>query len=203
MQHQRQRIKRYRIGNQLDAQRGGNLPVRFRRPENDVSVCPEQGGSVERLPSKGNMDGFVRPVPPVAVSVSPSSGSGFSSVFQFVYSDGNGASDIAGAGALINGSFNGQAACWFYYDRASNQISLASDSTANWSAITVGSGGVLKNSQCSIAGVSVSAAASNLTVTVPITFQANFAGSKAVYMYVQDKEGQSNNYQNKGSWIVP
>ena len=175
----------------------------FAGPKTTYLYVQNKAGQSNGYQAKGTWTVSSAPVPPVAVSVSPSSGSGFSSVFQFVYSDGNGASDIAGAGALINGSFNGQAACWFYYDRASNQISLASDSTANWSAITVGSGGVLKNSQCSIAGVSVSAAASNLTVTVPITFQANFAGSKAVYMYVQDKEGQSNNYQNKGSWIVP
>lgn len=50
------------------------------------------------------------------------------------FSDANGAADIAGVGALINSSLNGVNACWFYYDRSSDTINLANDSTSAWTA---------------------------------------------------------------------
>lgn len=145
------------------------------------------------------------PSGPANVSVTPSSGSALSQTFQFLFSDSGGASQLSGVNALIAGSFDGRNACWVYYSPGSNQISLASDSTATWSGANIGSNINLSNSQCTInaAASSVAISGNNLTLNLAVTFQSSFAGSKTVYMNAIELSGPTTGYQPEGSWIVP
>ncbi len=144
---------------------------------------------------------------PTIVSLSPNSGSGLGpQVFAFTYGDANGTGDL---GTLYfnfsNGAEGASHACYGYYNTANNQINLYNDAGNGTvpGSTTVGSGGTLSNSQCSISGVgsSVATSGNNLTLSVSITFQTAFAtGSKNVYMDAFDKENESTGFINEGTW---
>lgn len=144
--------------------------------------------------------GASAPVAPKAVSATPTSGTGRSEAHTLTYADANGFTDIADAGAMINATFNGTNACWFYYDRSSNTLSLASDSTTTWTALPPR--GSVQNSQCIISAATVSGAGTTFNLTVAITYTKAFAGTRNIYGYVQNKEGLSSGYQLLGSWKV-
>jgi hypothetical protein len=139
-------------------------------------------------------------VAPTVVSATPTSGNGRSETLTLSYADGNGFTDIAGAGAMINATFNGVNACWFYYDRASNTLSLASDSTTTWTALPPR--GSVQNSQCTISSAIASGSGNTFNLTIAITYTRAFAGTKTIYGYVQNKAGLSSGYQPSGSWTI-
>ncbi len=145
-------------------------------------------------------------VAPTADSVTVSQIGPSVATFRIAASDANGSVDVAGMGVLINTSFDGQKACWFYYDRTSNSLSLANDSTSSWLSVTTGSSATIGNSQCSISGTGVSAIASGsngIVLTVTITFNLpSFSGAKNVYESAADRAGLSSGYQSRGNWTV-
>jgi hypothetical protein len=53
---------------------------------------------------------------PTPVSVTPSSGSGLSQTFSFVFSDTGGAGSIIWTQLMINQTLATTSSCWFYYD---------------------------------------------------------------------------------------
>lgn len=57
------------------------------------------------------------------------------------------------------------------------------DASVYLGPVTPGTGAVLQNSQCAIdvAGVTVTGAGTAVTMTVPVTFKATFAGAKLVF----------------------
>lgn len=122
-------------------------------------------------------------------------------VLTLTYSDANGYTDIAGAGAMIASSVSGANACWFYYNSATSSLSLANNSGTAWSALP--SGGSVANSQCTINSATATGSGNAFTLTVSITYSSTFAGTQNVYGYVQSNEGLSSSYQYKGTWIVP
>jgi hypothetical protein len=144
--------------------------------------------------------------PPVAVSVTPSSGTGSAGTFTFVYSDLNGASDLVWAKVLINSVLAGLNSCDLHYDAASHTLTMLNDSTSAWlGPVTIGSPGTLQNSQCAInAGASsVTGSGTTLTLSLAITFGSGFRGSKNVYMFAQDQAAQGTGWQLRGAWTVP
>jgi hypothetical protein len=146
---------------------------------------------------------------PVAVLVTPSSGAGTHPSFSAVFSDANGAADLATAGILINTSVSGVRSCWIVYEASSGLLWLAQDNGTSWSSAAIPwtrtAPRTLSNSQCSvnITGVQVLRSGNNLALTLPLAFPAGFAGVKNVYMVGQDRSGQSTGYQLKGTWTVP
>jgi hypothetical protein len=156
------------------------------------------GGTGGGTGGTGGGTGGTGNVAPVAVSASPVASTGKNVTLTLTSSDANGAADIAGAGAMINSSVSGSSACWFYYDRASNSLSLADDAGAAWK--TLSSGGTVGNSQCTIRNVSATPSGNSFTLKVGISFANGFTGTKNVYEYVQDKEGLNSGYQPVGTW---
>ena len=142
---------------------------------------------------------------PQAISVSPSSGTGFSATFQFLYSDPNGASHLSGAGVLISTSLDSNNSCWFYYNQTNNTLWLANNNSSSWTSAPKSSGKALQNGQCSIVPkkVRVSQSGNNLTLTVPVTFKSGFAGTRTLYLYANDLNGLSSGYQARGTWTIP
>jgi hypothetical protein len=140
---------------------------------------------------------------PSVVSVTPSSGGGWSQTFSFLFSDPDGAADLRYEFVLINQDLRGDGACLLHYD--GTRLWLANDPGTAWQGpLTPGSAGTLQNSQCVLdgAGSSVSTSGQNLTLRLAVTFQPAFAGAKAIYMQTVDRGGLDTSLQWRGSWMV-
>jgi hypothetical protein len=144
--------------------------------------------------------------PPQAVSVSPSSGTGSSGTFGFLFSDSAGASDVAMIQILINGTFSGASACYVTLFPAGGSLYLYNDAaTTLVGPVTAGTAGTVQNSQCTLngAGTSVVLSGNTMTVNLAVSFPAGFAGAKNVYGYAQGKAGLGSGWQTLGAWTVP
>ncbi len=143
--------------------------------------------------------------PPLNLSVSPASGTGTQQNFSFAYSDPLGNSDIGYIDILFQTILSGSSACYAVYVPSSNVISLFNDAgTAVAGSATLGIAGTLSNSQCIIntGASSVSVSGSSLTLTVALTFQPAFGGTKNIYMVVGNKSNVSSGWQTEGAWTV-
>ncbi|MBA2481113.1 MAG: DUF4091 domain-containing protein [Planctomycetes bacterium] len=142
---------------------------------------------------------------PLCLGVSPASGSGQTARLVCTFSDPDGTVDLAGVTVLVNSTVDGRNACWIYVDRAARTISLASDDTTTWSpAKTLGTAGVLENSQCRIdVGASSSCDCTTAaTVELALTFKPAFVGIKNVYLRAVDRAGAIADYAAKATWTV-
>jgi len=143
--------------------------------------------------------------PPADVSVAPSSGSGASQTFSFVYSDPYGYMDIHYVEVLFQPSLATQNACYVQYSRVNNSIDLVADSgTAYAGSLTPGIAGTVSNSQCTVdAGASsASGSGNNLTVTLALTFKPAFGGAKNIYLDVVNNANALSGWQAKGAWTT-
>jgi PKD domain len=144
-------------------------------------------------------------LPPTVVSVTPSSGSGSSQTFSFVFSDGNGFTDLSTTYIGFNSTLTWPGGCYTYYDRNANALWLLNDPANLWlGPVTPGAATSLQNSQCTLsgAGSSVSGSGNNLTVNVALSFNSAFGGAKNIYMCALDNSGASSNWQQRGAWTV-
>jgi hypothetical protein len=141
------------------------------------------------------------------VSITPNSGSGVQQTFALQYADSLGVTDLATVWFWITSNFSGSSAnsCLLYYARAANQIFLLNDAGTVWSPpVAPGAAVTLANSQCSMnaAQASVTTSGTNLTLNLPMTFTAAYAGMKSTYMYALGSSANSA-WQAKGTWTVP
>src|ERR1035438_7433705 len=143
---------------------------------------------------------------PQAVSVTPSTGTGSSNTFSFVYSDANGASDLGVLQVVVNASLSGYQACYVSIDPVHNTLWLLNDGATAWQGpITLPTSSTLANSQCTINGGSSSIALSgnNATVNLALSFATGFGGAKTVYGYAQAAGGLNSGWIALGNWTVP
>ena len=143
--------------------------------------------------------------PPVAVSVTPSSGTGTSQTFTFLYSHPKGYTAISSVSMIVNSTLTRVGGCSLVYSPASNTLYLQNDAATAWlGPVTPGQSGTLQNSQCMVSAPSssVSGSGSSLTVNLVLSFQAVFAGNKYTYMEVFDGVLDSG-WVQRGSWTVP
>ena len=138
------------------------------------------------------------------VSVTPSSGSGFSQTFGLQYSDTAGSTDIASVSVLVNSSLSTAAACSVVYTRASNALALLTDSGALPGSTIAPGTGSQQNSQCTLNGArsSVTPSGTTLTLNLALTFQPAFGGAENVYLQAVAPSGTAA-WQQKGTWTVP
>jgi len=144
-------------------------------------------------------------VPPVARSVSPSSGTGGGQIFTYALSDANGPTDIASIQVLINGGLSGTNGCWLYIVNSSGQVWLRDDSNTSWiGPVTMGSTGTLTNSQCTLRALNSYAlySGNDLYVNVELTFKASFAGLKTHFLYGVDATGGNTGWRALGTYSV-
>jgi hypothetical protein len=161
----------------------------------------------------GNLSAFVAKftfgsvLPPTAVSVTPSSGTGTSQTFALVYSDPIGFTNISWVEVNWNTTQLTAGGCYLHYDRATNVLQLSADNGSGWAgSATLGVAGALQNSQCTVNTISssVSGSGNNFTLNLALTFYPAFAGSKNIYMQVQNfSAGLLAPWQSKGTWTVP
>jgi len=142
--------------------------------------------------------------PPAPVSVTPSSGSGSSQVFSFVFSSPKGYAALSTILVIVNSTLVSAGECFFLYYPGSNALYLVNDASSGWvGSATLGQSGTLQNSQCSVnsAASSASGSGNNLTLNVALTFQPAYNGAKNIYMDAYD--GTDSGWQQKGTWTVP
>src|SRR5260370_15543773 len=144
------------------------------------------------------------PTVPSAVSATPSAGTGLTQTFSFVFSDTGGCANLYWAQVVINSTLSGFQACYFSYNRGPNAIGLDGDNNTWPNPVTVGSGGLLSNSQCTVDATasSFSVSGNNLTLNVAITFSPSFAGTKNIYMIAADNNGITSDWLPAGTWTV-
>jgi hypothetical protein len=150
---------------------------------------------------------FTAPAPtPSAVSMTPSSGSGTSQTFSYLYSDAAGYQHISNAYSMISASPSWGGSCLPMYVPASHSLYLATDAGTSWlGPLTIGQDGTLQNTQCTLnAGASsASGSGTNLTVNLAISFQPTFTGLKNQYMRADDAANSlSSGWQNRGTWTT-
>jgi hypothetical protein len=165
-------------------------------------VQSANGGTLAAFVSKFT---FGATGPPTAVSVSPASGNGSSQTFSLLYSDSRGFADINFVEMNWNATQSTANACYLRYSRATGVLQLATNAGSGWiGSATIGAAGTLANTQCSVdAGASsASGSGNNLTVTLVLTFNSAFAGSKNIYMQVQDTANTLAPWQARGTWTV-
>jgi hypothetical protein len=121
------------------------------------------------------------------MSISPTSGSARTQSFQITYTNST-VSGLQGINLLMNTAVNGLNACWIYYDHVYHTWSLSSDDTSTWSYLGVGAGGQLSNTQCTLNGStsSVSTTSTSVQLTISLTLNPSFAGTKTDYLRVWD-----------------
>lgn len=141
---------------------------------------------------------------PEARSVTPASGEGIQQSFTALFSDPNGASDLAAVYLAVHTGPAGAGGCQVRYLRQGGSLALRDDYDTAWlGPIPVGVAGTLNNSQCLVdAGASsVSASGETLTLTVALRFNPSFYGTKFVYLLAEDQGQLATGWQQKGTWI--
>jgi hypothetical protein len=148
---------------------------------------------------------------PSALSVSPPSsppgGGPLTQAFTWTVSSPSGYGYLSNLQALFNTSIFTQNACLIAYNP--NLLFVKDRSGTNWSSgIVPGSSATTGNfnSNCTIngAGSSVShPSATQLAVTVSVTFQTAFAGTWTNYLIAYDQAGLDSAWQPVGTWTVP
>lgn len=138
-----------------------------------------------------------------AVSVTPGSGTGMTQIFAFLYTDPNGAADIASSQIVINSTLTGTSSCYLFFVHSTNVVYVASDAGSWQGPLTIGTAGTLGNSQCTLnsGNSSVNASGNNLTVNLAITFAAGYTGTKNVYMEVRNATTDAG-WVREGTWTV-
>jgi hypothetical protein len=141
---------------------------------------------------------------PVAVSVSPSSASGASQAFTFVWTDANGGNDIVWTAGLVHSQQRPDGGCYFLFNKPSGTIYLADDASLAWNIAKLGSSDVVSNSQCSIRASGSSLAVSGNTVTgvADVVFRSAYNGAKFIWANATDSSGLAGAAPRLGAYTV-
>ncbi|MCW5982418.1 MAG: carboxypeptidase regulatory-like domain-containing protein [Bryobacteraceae bacterium] len=148
-------------------------------------------------------DNTPSPKPPVSESVSPASGEGSSQTFRAVFSDPDGAAELKVVRLLLNAQLKDADGCYVSYDPSSKQLSLRGNDGSSWiESKIVGTAGSLANGQCTVnTGASAATVSGNvLTLDVALSFARAFTTAKNIYLYAEDLDGLSTDWQLKGTW---
>lgn len=145
---------------------------------------------------------------PSAVSVTPSSGSGVSQVFSFVFTSPNGTNDIYNMYMDIGTYGVGEPhSCLVRYGNISPVVRLvltlmADNGYQDAGTVQMGTTQSASNSQCTISGSGGMAVFSgdNITVPVAITFLTGFNGKKNIFAFAENNQGGNSGSQLLGTW---
>jgi hypothetical protein len=111
---------------------------------------------------------------------------------------------IKSAAILFASSFNLNNACYLVWDGTQNTISLFYDNPANGQTpFTPGAQGIATNEQCTMnaANSTVIMDATQIIITVDLTFNSTFFGAKNIYLYAAEIAANSG-WTVVGTWTV-
>lgn len=122
------------------------------------------------------------------------------SLFNTVFSDGNGYQDIQLVYFMTTGyGFYG------YYNPAQNKLYVYSIQTRKWlGGFSPGSANIIDTyySKLDCSQTTVTGSNNNLTVKWAVVFKPNYKGKKLIYLYVKDSANAIQGYLNKGSVTI-
>ncbi|MEZ5404530.1 MAG: hypothetical protein R2729_32930 [Bryobacteraceae bacterium] len=146
---------------------------------------------------------------PSPVSVLPTSGA-VSQPVVFTFSDPKGFQNLGVVNILINNVLDGRHACYMAYVQATNTLLLVNDAGDAGGPfvgqmVVDGSPKVIENRQCRINGVGSSRVANGhfLILTLNVTFSADLAGNRVMYLAARDLAENNSGWQALGVWQVP
>ncbi len=142
---------------------------------------------------------------PMVISAVPAAGSGPGERFSFTLSDPGGAGFITGGAILFASTFNLTNACYLIWDGTHNTIGLTYDIPANGqTAFTPGAPGIATNEQCTMnaANSTIVMGATQVIITVDLTFNSTFFGLKNIYLYGGEASGVNSGWITVGTWTV-
>lgn len=149
--------------------------------------------------------------PPVAVSVSPSSGTfqtDTAYTVSTVFSDLNGYNDLSRLSLIINAGTNLQDAFYARYNKAENKLYLYKNTAFGWAfygGYPPGLNIVIDTPYGKLycADTTVSGSGNDLTINWRISFKSSFAGTKNVYLYAYDtRMAFTPGLQQKGTYNI-
>lgn len=141
---------------------------------------------------------------PTATSVVPNSGSGTAQRFSFTISDPGGSGGLIAMGMLFASTLNFNNACSLVWDSHAGTIALAYDTQANGATpIVPGTNTTASNAQCTLnaANTTVLVGTNSVVVTVDLTFDASWFGTKNIYLYAAETASNSG-WVTVGTWSV-
>jgi hypothetical protein len=149
---------------------------------------------------------------PSVVGMSPANTTSLgATTYTFTFSDANGWQDIGVVDILINSAIDGHNACYVAFVPSSAAggslylVDNAGDAGGPFQGGFVLPGSQsASNSQCTVggAGASVIGSGNTLTLTLPITFTASFAGNRLFFLAARNNTLNSN-WQPVGTVEVP
>jgi hypothetical protein len=174
-----------------------------------ASADTDTGNSGWQTPGTWTVPG-PPPTGPAVGGVSPARSNTLSQTYTFTFTDTNGWQDLAVLNVLINSAIDGRHACYLaYVPSGANAGSLflvddPGDSGGPFTGFILPGSGTAQNSQCTVggAGSSVTATGNTLTLTLPITFTAGFAGNQVFFLAARSNT-VSSDWQAVGSVTVP
>lgn len=138
-------------------------------------------------------------------SLSPKDSGGMTQTFTARYYYAAGGANLRTAELLVNVTPAAANGCYIQYRRAENKLYLRNDADTAWlEGYTPGTAFVAQNSQCALAAAtaSVSFLSDQLVLTIPLTFNQAFRGSKALHLAAVDNNDRGFGLTNVGGWIV-
>jgi Zn-dependent metalloprotease len=142
-----------------------------------------------------------------AISATPSTGAGAARVFSLRYGDSRGATDLSTAWVWFRARPASGAAgsCLVYHSRAAATFFLLNDAGTAWLSGSAGSSTALANGQCTVTLDTAVATTTGpeLLLTVPITFEPRYSGTKDILMFAANATGASSGWVDRGDWTVP
>jgi len=141
---------------------------------------------------------------PTVTSAAPAFGSGTSTTRTFVFTDTNGTNDLGVVNVLINSALDGRNACYLAYDSVGNVLVLLRNNGTDADVLALPSNATLSNSQCSIAGSSVTAvkAGNTLSLTLTFNFTAAFNATRILYAAARDAVSANSGWQPVGTQTI-
>jgi hypothetical protein len=144
---------------------------------------------------------------PVAVTSQPTTGSGSSQSFTFVFSHPAGWQNLGVVNILINNSLDGRHACYLAYSIPSSILYLVDDAGDAGGpfagSVALGNSTSIQNSQCAVSLTSALGSGTNFTLILNVTFKPAFGGNRITYTAAGDQSVGNSNWQALGVWQVP
>ena len=166
--------------------------------------CSRQGNSNAAMSDQSNGAHGAASAKPVAVSVTPSEGSGAAQSFTVKFSEPGGYTHLKQVRLLINSVLNGKMACYVYYALPTKSFILADDSGRDTPRVALSSGRSIQNHQCWVHthGASGVGHGDDLTVVMPIQFKPSFAGAKQLFLWAVATGGANSDFVSRGNYVV-
>jgi len=142
---------------------------------------------------------------PVALGVSPFSGTGSSVALAASYSDADTSAELASMFLLIDSDSSEAGGCYVEYRSATDDFHLFDDGGAAVAGTVTAGSGSAQNSQCKLSGAGASVVNVGLNqkdVTFPIEFLTGFEGAKQIYLHATDSHGATTSWIQRGNWTV-